>query len=87
MAPVFPAPRPSPRLERPSAPSAGAITPPTVTVFRKSSRSTNQTACVEVASTARVHGIRDSKNPWQSPLYFGTPEWTAFLCSVRRERL
>ena len=45
----------------------------------KSSYSTNNGACVEVAFTERRVAARDSKNPDGPMVSFGVAEWSAFL--------
>jgi hypothetical protein len=51
--------------------------------WRKSTRSTNNGTCVEVAFVGDVVATRDSKNP-SGPVLVVTPAaWTAFLASVR----
>ncbi|GAB3474641.1 DUF397 domain-containing protein [Nocardiopsis coralliicola] len=52
-------------------------------LWRKSSYSTAQSSCVEVADLpAGHHAIRDSKNPHLAALAFPTREWQAFLNHV-----
>jgi Domain of unknown function (DUF397) len=49
-------------------------------VWRKSSRSTSQGNCVEVAQLpSQVTAVRDSKNPTAPALTFPTPTWSHFL--------
>ncbi|MGW4719233.1 DUF397 domain-containing protein [Nocardia sp. NPDC004260] len=50
----------------------------------KSSRSTGQEACVEVAWLEAGHvGVRDSKNPTGRALIFAPGQWDAFTAGVR----
>ncbi|MDG4797645.1 DUF397 domain-containing protein [Micromonospora sp. WMMD1082] len=52
--------------------------------WRKSSRSGNQGACVEVADTlpgGRV-GVRDSKDPTGPVLTFSPTSWTTFTTNL-----
>jgi hypothetical protein len=60
------------------------VTPDLIGHFRKSSYSTSQGDCVEVASTATGgRAIRDSKNP-HGPLLHITPDsWRAFLIGMK----
>ncbi|KAA5836054.1 DUF397 domain-containing protein [Saccharopolyspora hirsuta] len=52
--------------------------------WRKSSHSTQQSACVEVAINGSSAGIRDSKLGEQSPvLLLSAPSWAAFLTKVK----
>ncbi len=49
-------------------------------VWRKSSYSTNDGNCVEVARLSDpTTAVRDSKNPTGPTLNFPTPTWTHFL--------
>ena len=50
----------------------------------KSSRSTNNGTCVEVAFVAGVVAARDSKDPAGAALVITPQAWTAFLGAVRR---
>lgn len=58
----------------------------TAAVWRKSTRSGNGGACVEVATNLLdEHGVvlvRDSKNPTGSVLTFAPHEWAAFVGGV-----
>ncbi|MFY1674087.1 DUF397 domain-containing protein [Plantactinospora sp. WMMB334] len=48
-------------------------------VWRKSTRSQNNGACLEVARVGDVIGVRDSKNPDGPVLVFTLREFDAFL--------
>ncbi|WP_433567527.1 DUF397 domain-containing protein [Nocardia sp. CA-151230] len=51
----------------------------------KSSHSSGQTECVEVAwLTGRTVGVRDSKNPTGPALVFAPGEWDAFAAGIVR---
>jgi hypothetical protein len=48
----------------------------------KSSRSTNNGQCVEVAFVHGQVAVRDSKNPSGPALVFSEQEWSAFLAGI-----
>jgi Domain of unknown function (DUF397) len=52
--------------------------------WRKSSYSGSNGACVEVAVTAPVVGIRDSKNPDAGMLTVSNTAWARFLTNLPR---
>lgn len=51
--------------------------------WRKSTRSTAEHQCVEVATLDGVTAVRDSKHPTGQALIFTPAEWTAFTAAVR----
>lgn len=51
--------------------------------WRKSSRSTDQANCVEVAVTAGAVAVRDSKSPTGSVLAVHPQAWTALTAALR----
>ncbi len=55
----------------------------TPAIWRKSTYSSNQGQCVEVATLGTGTAVRDSKNPTGPVLTFTTAEWAAFTAEVR----
>jgi Domain of unknown function (DUF397) len=51
-------------------------------VWRKSTRSNNGGACVEVATLQGIVAVRDSKDPEGAALVFSPQEWQAFTTGV-----
>jgi hypothetical protein len=63
-----------------------------VSLFRKSSYSAGEGACVEVAATGTGTGtgsraVRDSKNPHGARLYLSPDGWHAFLAGTKNGAL
>lgn len=54
------------------------------TNWRKSSRSSDQPNCVEVAFSGPAVGVRDSKNADGPLLAFAAGNWSAFLSGASR---
>ena len=52
-------------------------------VWRMSTRTNGQGACVEVAAFAELVGVRDSKDRTGPVLAFDPTDWRAFLTAVR----
>jgi hypothetical protein len=58
-------------------------TTPHSTRWRKSSHSTGQTDCVEVAQADDVYMVRDSKNPDAARLTFAADIWQRFTGEIK----
>ncbi|MGH3929289.1 MAG: DUF397 domain-containing protein [Pseudonocardiaceae bacterium] len=57
------------------------------THWRKSSRSTDQPNCVEVALTSSAVAVRDSKHLTGGTLVVPRSAWTAFTSALRDDEL
>lgn len=58
-------------------------TTPNSTRWRKSSHSTGQTDCVEVAQTGGACVVRDSKNPETVTVVFAMGAWLRFTSDIK----
>jgi hypothetical protein len=54
--------------------------------WRKSSRSQNAGACVEVAALNAVVGIRDSKDPHGAVLALSPTQWQNFTRGIKNDQ-
>jgi hypothetical protein len=52
-------------------------------VWRKSTRSDAQNACVEVAYLTSAIAVRDSKDPSGPALVFAPDQWAAFVAAAK----
>lgn len=52
-------------------------------VWRKSARSDNTNACVEVANLTSAIAVRDSKDPSGPALVFAPDQWAAFVAAAK----
>jgi Domain of unknown function (DUF397) len=55
-------------------------------LWRKGTRTTAASNCVEVATSNRLVGIRDSKNPTGPIVIVRPAEWTNFLTTIQTLR-
>jgi len=55
--------------------------------WRKSSRSSNVSNCVEVAATCQAIAVRDSKHPTGGTLILTPRAWTEFTTAIRNGHL
>ncbi|MEV4731727.1 DUF397 domain-containing protein [Saccharopolyspora sp. NPDC049426] len=54
--------------------------------WRKSSRSSDNSYCVEVAVTDEVVGVRDTKDRESGTLAFSRERWNDFLSGLRNQQ-
>ena len=62
------------------------VSGPNSSVWRKSSYSTPEHNCVELADSAPRVAVRDSKRPAQPALAVNRREWSAFVSSLKTGR-
>ena len=55
--------------------------------WKKSSRSSGNGQCVEIAHLDDAVAVRDSKNPTGPALTFSPDAWAAFLLAVKNDEL
>jgi Domain of unknown function (DUF397) len=63
------------------------MAPPPEADFRKSSYSSDQQACVEVAGANGGRWVRDSKYRTHPALHYPAAAWDAFLHAVKADEL
>ena len=56
-------------------------------IWRRSSRSTATSNCVEVAAAGPAVGVRDSKDPDGPVLVLPAAAWTHFVAAIRSDQL
>ncbi|MDG4795486.1 DUF397 domain-containing protein [Micromonospora sp. WMMD1082] len=54
----------------------------TSAIWRKSTKSNGQNACVEVTTVDRAVAVRDSKDPTGPVLLFNHPDWARFIATT-----
>ncbi len=63
---------------------ATKVPPPPITAFWRSSRASNEGACIRITGTSEYVWLRDSKHPRGPILGFTREGWLAFLDVVQR---
>ncbi|MDA2815144.1 DUF397 domain-containing protein [Nocardiopsis sp. RSe5-2] len=53
--------------------------------WRTSTYSTDRGECVEVADAPGASAVRDTKHRDLGALFFGSPEWRAFVDAAKRD--